>query len=67
MGKDKSQNNQERRSGKERREFEFALHIPESRRGKDRRRGDKRQKTKALDKSSTLEKGNQEGTKNSKD
>jgi len=67
MGKDTSQNNQERRSGKERREFEFALHIPERRKGKDRRKGDKRQKPKALDKSSTSEKGNLKKTKNSKD
>jgi hypothetical protein len=67
LNEDKSQNNQERRSGKERRKFEYALHIPERRRGKDRRREDKRQKAEVLDKSSTLEKGNQEKTKNSKD
>ena len=67
MGEDKSQNNQERRSEKDRREFVYTLHIPERRKRKDRRRGDKRQKPKALDKSSTLEKGNQEKTENSKD
>ncbi len=50
MNEDKSQNNKERRSGKKRRKFEYALHIPERRRGKGRRKGDKRQKPEPLEK-----------------
>lgn len=66
MGKETSQNNQERRLGKERRIYEYALHIPERRR-KSRRKEDKRKNPKeALDNSSTLKKGSQKKAKNKK-
>ena len=68
MAKDKSKDFQERRSGKERRHYEYALHIPERRRKKDRRMGDRRKDHKlALSKSSTLKKGNQKMAKILKD
>jgi hypothetical protein len=39
MGRNSSQDNQERRSGEDRRKFSFALHIPERRSGKEGRKG----------------------------
>jgi hypothetical protein len=39
MGRNSSKDNQERRSGDDRRKFSFALHIPERRSGKERRKG----------------------------
>lgn len=56
MAKDKSKDKQERRSGKERRQYEFALHIPESRSEKDRRKKDMSKESKTMDKSSTNQK-----------
>ena len=67
MAKDKSKDYQERRSGKERRQYEFTLHIPENRSGKDRRKKDKSKNPKKMDKSSTCQKGNQEKARNKKD
>ena len=67
MAKDKSKDKQERRLGKERRQYEYALHIPESRSGNDRRKRDKKQKPKTLDKSSTNQKDKKEKAKNKKD
>ena len=67
LAKDKSQDIQERRSGTERRLYEFALHIPERRRGKDRRKEDKDQKPEALKEDNTLGKVDKEKTKNKKD
>ena len=67
MAKDKSQDIQERRAGVERRQYEFALHIPERRRGKDRRREDKDQKPEALEEDDTLEKGDKGEAENKKD
>lgn len=37
MGNDSSHNQVERRTGKDRRQFTFTLHIPERRKGKERR------------------------------
>lgn len=67
MAKNKSQKDEERRSGKERREYEFDLHIPERRKGKDRRKRDKKQKAEALDKTNRIRERNQAKTKNGKD
>jgi len=54
LAEDKSQDIQERRSEKKRRQYEFALHIPERRRGKGRRREDNRKNPKDLDEGSNL-------------
>ena len=61
MAKDKSQDIQERRL------YEFALHIPERRRGKDRRRENKDKKPEAMEEGNTPGRGAQEKAKNKKD
>ena len=66
LAKDKSQDIEERRSETERRQFEFALHFPERRRGKGRRKEDKEQKPEALEEDNTLKKGDQKKAKNKK-
>ena len=66
MAKNKYQKDEERRSGKERREYEFDLHIPERRKGKDRRKKDKKQKAEEIDKKNKIRERNQEKAKNKK-
>ena len=63
LAKDKSQDIQERRLGTERRQFEFALHIPERRRRKGRRREDKDQKSEELEEDNTLGNGDKRKAK----
>jgi hypothetical protein len=67
LEEDKFQNNQERRSGMERRKYEYALHIPERRKGKDRRKGDPIQKLETSNKNGTSTRGNRKKTENSKE
>lgn len=66
MAEDKSQDIQERRSGTERRQYEFAIHIPERRRGKGRRKEDEDQKPEELEEDNTLGKGDKRKAKKSK-
>jgi len=42
MGRNSSHDDQERRSGKDRPELKYALHIPERRSGKERRKSSAR-------------------------
>jgi hypothetical protein len=58
MGKDTFHDNQERRSGNDRRKFLFAFHIPERRSGKERRKSSARKQDR---KSSNQKDASEEG------
>jgi hypothetical protein len=66
LAKDKSKDKKDRRSGIKRRQYEFALHIPERRKGEGRRREDKEQKPDTLEEDNNLKKGDQKKAKNKK-
>ena len=66
MGRDSSREQQDRRTGKDRRQFTFTLHIPERRRGDDRRnRTGKKESPKTSSQSARIKSDDSEPTKKS--
>ena len=49
-----SLDNEGRRSGRDRRDFSYTLHIPERRKGRDRRSGDDRRKFSRIGRAGTI-------------
>jgi hypothetical protein len=64
MGKESSPKQLDRRSGRDRRQFTFTLHIPEHRSGKDRRRPVVQKKSNTVSPNDTLKKVDSETAEN---